>query len=167
MLPGLDAHLDEASWAEITPAHPEHPQFGLKTLLDRLGLERKHVRHPQGHRCEPRASRPRARSSPRRCGLRARPGAGTPTRKPPTAKACARAWPASASSRRPRRRTRRRRSRSSCARRRRRRGARPRSSRPTGCSRAASPCGSKRGASASMIPPGARSPRRCRGRFST
>ena len=43
VLPGLDAHLDEESWAEITPAHPEHPQFGLKTLLDRLGLERKDV----------------------------------------------------------------------------------------------------------------------------
>ncbi len=42
VLPGLDPHLDDASWAKI-PEHPEHPQFGLKTLLDRLGIERKDV----------------------------------------------------------------------------------------------------------------------------
>ncbi len=49
VLPGLDHHLDEASWEEILPAgaerprHPEHPQFGLKMLLDRLGLTRADV----------------------------------------------------------------------------------------------------------------------------
>ena len=64
VLPGLDLDLDEPSWWAITgeaagakttsgqatagqatsgnggPPHPEHPQFGLKTLLDRLGLDR-------------------------------------------------------------------------------------------------------------------------------
>lgn len=50
VLPGLDFELDEPSWQAITvskrgpePAsrpHAEHPQFGLKTLLDRLGLGR-------------------------------------------------------------------------------------------------------------------------------
>ncbi len=43
VLPGLDAHLDDQSWADISPGHPEHPQFGLKTLLDRLGLDRSGV----------------------------------------------------------------------------------------------------------------------------
>ena len=43
----------------------------------------------------------------------------------------------------------------------RRPAAPPRWSRPTGCSRAASPSGSKPGASASTIPPAGRSPRRC------
>ena len=50
VLPGLDHTLDEESWQTIVPAqagnpgHPEHPQFGLKKLLDRLGLKRKDVR---------------------------------------------------------------------------------------------------------------------------
>lgn len=44
VLPGLDTHLDDESWAQIVPEHPEHPQFGLKTLLDRLGLKRGDVR---------------------------------------------------------------------------------------------------------------------------
>ena len=43
VLPGLDVHLDEMSW-ETVPEHPEHPQFGLRTLLDRLGMKRKDVR---------------------------------------------------------------------------------------------------------------------------
>ncbi len=43
VLPGLDPHLDAQSWTDIAPAHPEHPQFGLKTLLDRLGLVRDDV----------------------------------------------------------------------------------------------------------------------------
>jgi len=43
VLPGLDPHLDAESWAKI-PEHPEHPQFGLKTLLDRLGVARDDVR---------------------------------------------------------------------------------------------------------------------------
>ncbi|MGH6815749.1 MAG: double-strand break repair protein AddB, partial [Hyphomicrobiaceae bacterium] len=43
VLPGLDLTLDEASWQTIGPAHPEHPQFALKTLLDRLGVARADV----------------------------------------------------------------------------------------------------------------------------
>ncbi len=42
VLPGLDPHLDDESWAKV-PDHPEHPQFGLRTLLDRLGLDRQDV----------------------------------------------------------------------------------------------------------------------------
>ena len=40
VLPALDQTLDESSWRAIVPAHPEHPQFGLKKLLDALGVER-------------------------------------------------------------------------------------------------------------------------------
>src|SRR5262245_65184125 len=40
VLPALDLTLDEESWNAIVPAHPEHPQFGLKKLLDALGLAR-------------------------------------------------------------------------------------------------------------------------------
>jgi len=49
VLPGLDHHLDEDSWNKILPAdpdkpnHPEHPQFGMKKLIDRLGFARKDV----------------------------------------------------------------------------------------------------------------------------
>ena len=54
VLPALDMTLDEESWQAIRPAklkaggiadpgHPEHPQFGLKSLLDALGLTRADV----------------------------------------------------------------------------------------------------------------------------
>ncbi len=43
VLPGLDTHLDEEGWQAVG-SHPEHPQFGLKKLLDALGLRRKDVR---------------------------------------------------------------------------------------------------------------------------
>jgi ATP-dependent helicase/nuclease subunit B len=49
LLPGLDVDLDEASWQAIAPTdpdaerHPEHPQYGLKVLLDRLGVGRADV----------------------------------------------------------------------------------------------------------------------------
>ena len=49
VLPALDLDLDEASWQAIAPleegaaGHPEHPQYGLKRLLDRLGLTRADV----------------------------------------------------------------------------------------------------------------------------
>lgn len=43
VLPALDTGLDEAAWQAIVPQHPEHPQFGLKKLLDALGLERESV----------------------------------------------------------------------------------------------------------------------------
>lgn len=37
VLPGLDQQMDEAAWAACEPAHP---QFGLKLLLSRIGMER-------------------------------------------------------------------------------------------------------------------------------
>ncbi len=40
VLPGLDTDLDAESWQTIGPEHPEHPQFGLKKLLDALGCAR-------------------------------------------------------------------------------------------------------------------------------
>lgn len=59
VLPGLDLHLDRASWealgsargpakAQMLKSHrvegvPAHPQYGLKQLLDRLGLTRSDV----------------------------------------------------------------------------------------------------------------------------
>jgi ATP-dependent helicase/nuclease subunit B len=43
VLPGLDQSLDEESWNAIGPDHPEHPQFGLKKLLDALGVRREDV----------------------------------------------------------------------------------------------------------------------------
>ena len=43
VLPALDQTLDEESWNAIVPAHPEHPQFGLKKLLDALGVRREDV----------------------------------------------------------------------------------------------------------------------------
>ncbi|KIL97609.1 ATP-dependent nuclease subunit B [Paramagnetospirillum magnetotacticum MS-1] len=41
VLAGLDKAMDEESWAVLDPAHP---QYGLKALLDRLGVERHRVR---------------------------------------------------------------------------------------------------------------------------
>ncbi len=49
VLPGLDLALDEASWNAISPAdtnaprHPEHPQYGLKKLIEGLGLSRSDI----------------------------------------------------------------------------------------------------------------------------
>jgi ATP-dependent helicase/nuclease subunit B len=43
VLPALDTVLDDASWDAIVPDHPEHPQFGLKKLLDGLGVKRRDV----------------------------------------------------------------------------------------------------------------------------
>ena len=66
VLPGLDPYLDEESWQTIVPAdasepgHPEHPQFGLKKLLDRLELKREDVRALGD------AKRERGRAGPRR-----------------------------------------------------------------------------------------------------
>ena len=49
ILPGLDFHLDEASWnmigdSEKAPSTFGHPQYGLKKLLDRFGVLRRDVR---------------------------------------------------------------------------------------------------------------------------
>jgi ATP-dependent helicase/nuclease subunit B len=43
VLPGLDQALDQESWEAIAPAHPEHPQFGLRKLIDALGIRREDV----------------------------------------------------------------------------------------------------------------------------
>jgi ATP-dependent helicase/nuclease subunit B len=43
VLPGLDQELDEESWNAVLPAHPEHPQFGMRKLLAALGVERRDV----------------------------------------------------------------------------------------------------------------------------
>jgi ATP-dependent helicase/nuclease subunit B len=43
VLPALDQALDKESWDAIVPAHPEHPQFGLKKLLDALDVRREDV----------------------------------------------------------------------------------------------------------------------------
>ncbi len=52
VLPALDTALDAASWqaigsadasADATDRHPEHPQYGLKKLLDALGCDRASV----------------------------------------------------------------------------------------------------------------------------
>ena len=41
VLPGLDRDLDEASWRDLDPGHP---QYGLKQLLDRLSVKRADVK---------------------------------------------------------------------------------------------------------------------------
>ncbi|HEV2562935.1 MAG TPA: double-strand break repair protein AddB [Rhizomicrobium sp.] len=41
VLPGLDRELDEESWAELDPGHP---QYGMKQLLERIGSAREDVR---------------------------------------------------------------------------------------------------------------------------
>jgi ATP-dependent helicase/nuclease subunit B len=48
VLPALDTDLDAESWQAIAPEdarhrHPEHPQFGLKKLLEGLGCDRSAV----------------------------------------------------------------------------------------------------------------------------
>jgi ATP-dependent helicase/nuclease subunit B len=40
VLPGLDRELDEASWAQLDPGHP---QYGMKQLLERIGAARSDV----------------------------------------------------------------------------------------------------------------------------
>lgn len=52
VLPGLDTHLDEASWEAIKD-HPEHPQFGFRKLLAALGVARSDVRVLAGAAPEP------------------------------------------------------------------------------------------------------------------
>ncbi len=42
VLPGLDLDLDAESWANLDPGHP---QYGLRELLKRIGVERQDVRH--------------------------------------------------------------------------------------------------------------------------
>lgn len=53
VLPGLDLAMDAATWAALDDSHPQH---GMKKLLDRLGLDRRHVR-PLLPQPDPRAAR--------------------------------------------------------------------------------------------------------------
>lgn len=58
VLPGLDPHMDKASWDSLLdPAtHPQtHPQYGLARLLDRLGMKPHQVRMWADCRPSPRA----------------------------------------------------------------------------------------------------------------
>lgn len=57
VLPALDHHLDDASWQSIVPNHPEHPQYGLKKLLDALSVTRSEVKSLPG--CELNPARDR------------------------------------------------------------------------------------------------------------
>ncbi len=60
VLPGLDQGLDEPSWQLIRDGHAEHPQFGFRHLLERLGLTRVDVRElPGGALQAPREARNR------------------------------------------------------------------------------------------------------------
>lgn len=62
VLPALDLDLNEESWDAIAPqaagaaGHPEHPQFGLKKLLDRLGVARRDVRLLPGAGSDPKSA---------------------------------------------------------------------------------------------------------------
>lgn len=49
VLPALDIDLDASSWDRVSDS-PEHPQFGLKKLLDALGVAREEVRVLPGQR---------------------------------------------------------------------------------------------------------------------
>jgi len=54
VLAGLDVGLDEDSWEKIAPGHPEHPEFGLKKLLEALEVTRADVEIlPAAEACEP------------------------------------------------------------------------------------------------------------------
>ncbi|CCQ72589.1 double-strand break repair protein AddB [Magnetospira sp. QH-2] len=55
VLPGLDRTLDEPTWAALDPPHP---QYGLKKLLDRLGLERAAVADWPQHEATPQHATP-------------------------------------------------------------------------------------------------------------
>src|SRR5690606_24925013 len=42
VLPALDMQLDDEAWSKLHE-HPEHPQYGMRKLLDALGVERRDV----------------------------------------------------------------------------------------------------------------------------
>lgn len=55
VLPGLDLDLDAESWDAIAEDHPEHPQAGMRQLLDRMGADRREVAYLPGTAPEPAA----------------------------------------------------------------------------------------------------------------
>ncbi len=67
VVPGLDFDLDEAVWTSLEPEAgavrgdpvPGHPQYGLRLLLDRLGVDRAAVRRIGGDDDGPAAARRR------------------------------------------------------------------------------------------------------------
>ena len=61
VLPELDMALDEESWQTIVPGHPEHPQYGLKKLLDGLGVARADVQELPGVAPNPKPIKARDR----------------------------------------------------------------------------------------------------------
>jgi ATP-dependent helicase/nuclease subunit B len=65
VLPGLDRELDEESWNELDPGHP---QYGMKKLLGDIGVQRKDVRD-----WEPKPTANRARENVLREVLRPAP----------------------------------------------------------------------------------------------
>jgi len=54
VLPGLDRELDDASWDGLDPGHP---QFGMKQLLGRIGIERAAVKDWEGLKRDARRER--------------------------------------------------------------------------------------------------------------
>lgn len=62
ILPGLDNHLDYESWQtiggkEVADPCPSHPQFNMKLLLERLGVNRRDVIHLGGKMTQSEHSR--------------------------------------------------------------------------------------------------------------
>ena len=55
VLPGLDLELDDESWRAIADGHPEHPQFGMQQLLERIGAGRDDVAYLKGSEPDARA----------------------------------------------------------------------------------------------------------------
>jgi ATP-dependent helicase/nuclease subunit B len=56
VLPGLDTTLDDESWNDLE-SEPGHPQYGLRQLLGRLGVERKDVAQWDGQKIDGTRSR--------------------------------------------------------------------------------------------------------------
>jgi ATP-dependent helicase/nuclease subunit B len=89
VLPALDQTLDEESWASIAN-HPEHPQFGVKKLIEALGLSRRDVEPLGGPEQTPaRRARWLACEAMRPA---APPSAGIASLPPPTRRTWRRRW---------------------------------------------------------------------------
>ena len=57
VLPGLDRHTDPVAWEQLEPSHP---QYGLKRLLERMGIDRRDV---EDWPCDGIAATPPARTA--------------------------------------------------------------------------------------------------------